>query len=360
MNDLTLLYLVGIIIISICCLTDIIFCFITIGQLYFRNILVSINEYHKKFTVITMISYTLCTIGDITEMIIRYIHYIKLNSWFRFEGYLIAAKDVAYYVGNLTFFLLLFTRIRISFQVSKYSMYFLCLLLVTSTIFSIIFCIITIYFAGKINSRYTSTRLHYTVLCSYPLSISDFALNISLFILFIYKIKNKDSMEGQEMLDDGSSSAASCMDDKKAIWNVMIKHCILFGIALFVNQSWYIVNIIDDSDHLDVYVTLIMIYVVRAIENAINIIILWLVFKINHHSYLCLCKCCHLCILKYCMKADPSIMQEGFIKRNIHHTPTSLLSDNDKIEGHDLIVTHRNVNAFKKVEGHNVLITQVN
>ena len=29
-------------------------------------------------------------------------------------------------------------------------------------------------------------------------------------------------------------------DNKGAIWNVMIKHCVLFGIGLLNNQFWFV------------------------------------------------------------------------------------------------------------------------
>ena len=68
--------------------------------------------------------------------------------------------------------------------------------------------------------------------------MSDFALNLSLFILFIYKIKNKDSMEGVEVADDisntDSNTSSLCADNnKKTIWNVMIKHCVLYNHHIF-------------------------------------------------------------------------------------------------------------------------------
>ena len=334
-----------------------------------------ITESFKKLTIITMVSYTLCTIGDIAQMIIRYKYYLELDVWNASEADLIASKDVAYYLGNFTFFLLLFMRIKTSFQLSKCNMYYLSFLLATSTIFSILFCVITIYFAGKLESKYTSTRLHYTVLDSYPLAICDFLLSLSLFILFIYKIKNKDSMEGIEMdADDLGSASSSIIDDKKAIWNVMIKHCVLFGTALVINQSWYIVNIIDDSNVVNVYVTLIMIYSVRSVENAVNIIILWLVLKINSDKYVSLCKCWHVCLLRYCMKEDPNMIREGFGEKSLDER-LCLNASGDKIEGHDLYVTDDidkeqsredmilsvaqapAYASFGKSEGHNLMVT---
>ena len=53
-----------------------------------------------------------------------------------------------------------------------------------------------------------------------------------IFILFVYKPKNKQSIEGID--PDFSISrfgSIASMGDKRKIWNVMIEHCILFGIA---------------------------------------------------------------------------------------------------------------------------------
>ena len=182
-----------------------------------------------------------------------------------------------------------------------------------SIICSAKWCYIIIYYSGQSGA----TMDAHLVLVSYPLLICDFVLNLSLFTLFIYKIKQKDTIEGVEVADDLSSMSAGSDHynyNTKAIWNVMIKHCILIGIALISNQAWYVTMIIGAVNESDTKPssTLIKDYTARTLENTINIVILWLILKVNNNKYVYLCKCWHSCILKYCMKEDPNIIREGF------------------------------------------------
>ena len=378
----------------ICCFIGGLFCIISIYQLYIKRSYIFINEYFKNLTIITMIAYTICSIGDITHMIIRYKYYLASNDWHPWESYLAGVKDGMYYIGNVTFLTLVFMRIKISFQVSKCAMYYLSLLLFISIICEFMWVFIIIYFAGGSigNAEF------YTALASYPAAVNDFVLNLSLFILFIYKMRHKDSIEGIEIADDIISTESDSDDNghhniqQKAVWNVMIKHCILFGIALLINNTWYIVNMINSPTAS----ALIRIYTPRDVENAINIIILWLVLKINNDKYVYLCKCWHSCILKYCMKEDPNVIREGFViiepgrmlavnqaalaavNYNDRHNDNAELNQNgghdhndrhndnnlaaneadDKVEGHDLIVTDRDNVRENKIEGPNVLLTR--
>ena len=251
-----------------------------------------------------MIVYALCTIGDIIHIILRYKYALYSQAWSISDAYLGGIKDILYYIGNFTFFWLLFMRIKISFQVSKWIMYYLSLLLIISIIIASIYCFFIFYFAGK-SGIIVDFYLGST---TYPLSISDFILNLSLFILFIYKIKNKDTMEGMEIADDvledvSSDIVSNYNCDKQAIWNVMIKHCVLFGIfGIFLNQAWYIEVWIDcfNTTQTNFPNILIREYTVRSFENLTNIIILWLALKVNNDKYVYLCKCWHLCILNCC------------------------------------------------------------
>ena len=76
--------------------------------------------------------------------------------------------------------------------------------------------------------------------------------------------------------------------------------------------------------------------------------ILWLVLKINNSKYVCLCKCWHRCILKYCMKEDPNIIREGF----------TIDEGNDvgNVNGIPLLVAYRDEEVHR-VEGHSIVIT---
>ena len=221
------------------------------------------------------------------------------------------------------------------------------------------FCFLVFYYVGG------PLNLDYFAISSYIMSISDFILNLSLFILFVYKIKNKDSMEGMEISDDVSFIGAAnhdLNDDKKAIWNVMIKHCVIFGIIMFSNQLFYIIAIIDEKAFgfiAEESLRLIVIYTVRSIGNVITIGHLWLVLKINNSKYVYFCKCWHSCILRYCMKEDPNIIREGFIIED-KHEPLLIGNCDNEVEGHDSMQTNatESETGDNEIKGHSLVDTK--
>ena len=235
---------------SICCFINTLLCIITIYQLYIRNTYILINDDFKKLTIVTMIAYDLCIISNLVPIIIRYNRYLTKPKLQFDEGYLAVVKTIVYCIGNISFFIVLFFRIKISFQVSRCIMYYVSILLIISVIWSMIFCGVVVY--SLHTSLKTSIMYRYLVITSYGSAVSEFLLNISLFILFIYKLKNRDSVEGVEAADNlsdmyGSSYYGAIDNNQKAIWNVMIKHCVLFGIALLSNQAWYVGIIVGDT-----------------------------------------------------------------------------------------------------------------
>ena len=338
------------------------FCFITICQLYGKKSDVSTRWYLKMLTILTMIAYTSCTIGDVIHMIIRFGNYLASNEWHLSESYLAGINDAVYYFGNFIFFVLLFMRIKTSFQLTKAIMYYLSMLLIMSIMCSIIYCFIIFYFVGKPGV----TLNNYLLITSYPLSITDLLLNMSLFFLFICKIKNKDTMEGIEIADNISTQSSNSngpvsISNNRVIWNVMIKHCVLFGIAMISNQLWYVTTIIDalEISNTNFSSVLIRDYTARSVENTINIVILWLVLTVNNDKYVRLCNCWHRFVLKYCMKEDPSIIREGFV---VDDNARMLVINQEPaiVNNEDNHVRHCDVIGIKhyKVEGRNLLLTK--
>ena len=53
----------------------------------------------------------------------------------------------------------------------------------------------------------------------------------------------------------------SINSERKAIWNTMIKHCVLFGTALISKQIWIINQIIWMSSDLNLFILELRIYV---------------------------------------------------------------------------------------------------
>eukprot|EP01084_Bolivina_argentea_P031101 57580_1 len=315
---------------------------------------VFINGYYKWLTFITMSSYILCTLGDISELSIRYALSLVSDKLDPSDPYLAGVKDILYYLGNTTLFLLILMRIKISFQVSRCIMIALSVLLLISTLLSIAWCA-CIFIATNATQRALPA-----LYINFPLSINDLCLNMLLFALFIYKIKNKDSVEGIDNVYHND-----CDYGKKRIWNVMIKHCVLFGIVLVANQGWYISEFLW-SLCPTLSVALIMVYTVRTVENTINIVILWLVLKVNNAKYVKLCKCWHVCITERCLKQNPDMIGEGFDEKTgneNHNTLQDLLlmvKHKSIVEGHNVMDTliQAPVQQIKMCEGGNIVDTQ--
>ena len=43
-------------------------------------------------------------------------------------------------------------------------------------------------------------------------------------------------------------------------------------------------------------------YCIRTLENITNVLVLWLILRINYNKYICLCRWCHQCIGSCCFK----------------------------------------------------------
>ena len=121
------------------------------------------------------------------------------------------------------------------------------------------------------------------------LSIIDCILNTSLFIIFWRKLRY--SIVDEVLNKDYETKV-------NMITNVLIKHTVLFGLALVANQFWYSYIVLNDLiKHQHSWFTdEIIPYMTRALENVINIIVLCLVLKIYYNQYICLCRYCHLCV----------------------------------------------------------------
>ena len=103
-------------------------------------------------------------------------------------------------------------------------------------------------------------------------------------------------MEGiDDVIVNGADDHYPNNSDKQLLWNVMIKHCILFGTALLANQSFYLTVILAFTIHDNsTFSSKVMsCCVVNAIENTINVMILWLALRMNNDKYVYLCKCWH-------------------------------------------------------------------
>ena len=331
------LYVVGIAAMIICSVFQSVIFVISFAQLYCHTI--HISQCTKSLVIIAIAGYLLCTIGDTIQMILRYMLWLPLEYFNPDEAKLVTIKDLFYFGGILSFFLLLLTKIRSSFQLSKPVQLWLLFLIITSTLISIYYALIWSLFMSD-NENRAKIDLPWTI-ATISLAVVNFLIFFSLLLVFIYKIKHKDSLEGVDYVMHISINGSMDYDyNKKAIWNVMIKHCVLFGFAILSDQSFYITNLTQTGYKYigwDVRYSKLLIvhYLCRAVGNTVSILILWLVLSINNDKYICLCKCVHSCTSKYCFREDANMIREGFVNEDRHYKIS------DKIEGINLVVTKR-------------------
>eukprot|EP00483_Globobulimina_turgida_P011456 UN11478 len=87
------------------------------------------------------------------------------------------------------------------------------------------------------------------------------------------------------------------------ITNVITKHSVLFGFAILVNQGFFISQMITNFLKInDSLINQCMNYMLRGLENVTNVLVLWLVLRINYDEYICFCKYCHFCVTRCCFK----------------------------------------------------------
>ena len=89
--------------------------------------------------------------------------------------------------------------------------------------------------------------------------------------------------------------------------NTVVRHSLLFGITMIINQSFFSMWIYINTDNLldTMYFLQVqyLLWSLRALENLVNVLVLWLILRINYHRYICLCKYCHAFIGKCCFNS---------------------------------------------------------
>eukprot|EP01084_Bolivina_argentea_P053749 98627_1 len=203
-----------------------------------------INKTYRNLTIIAIISYTLTIVGDCLRFIIFFDKLItKYPVRNKTEEITIVVLDVIYYFGNCIFYSLILLRIHKPFKLSKCIYYSVVLFICVAAVSAIVFCVeMFLPDRGK-NRIYTGAVL----------SIADFMLNWCLLIVFAYKMMK--TVKGIDV-----ALSADIEKNVNLITNVITKHCVLFGIATFMNQGYVITIIMFYKYHIP----LVVIHIVWA------------------------------------------------------------------------------------------------
>eukprot|EP01084_Bolivina_argentea_P276728 472246_1 len=297
---------------------------ITIHSLYHLYCADSSSWINKTYRTLTMITMTLLTSGIVLDIIKLVIFYYGSNltgiltTTFIIYNNLIcgAISDVVYFFGNIAFYVLLLLRVTSPFQLKKSMVFFLLCMIFFFGLISIAYMaswILYFYIADIKHNDTTEIDREYhiaEVSASMILSVTDFILNVIIFTVFICKMQ-------QTISNIDPSVSQQINKNMNLISNVIIKHFILFGMAILSNQLFFLNQVIYyfSSEEWDIpYVT--RTFSMRALECFINVLVLWLILQINYNKYICLCRRCHLCVARclYKRNIDESVVENPYIQ----------------------------------------------
>ena len=216
---------------------------------------------------------------------------------------LMCIVDAFYFIADILLYILILMRISVPFQVNRITIYFLSLLIIIYLVTSIIYCFGLLLFYEQ---HHIFEIFFMTLMCT------DFVLNLAISVIFALKmtslISNVDPLFSNE-----------AEKNVNLIANTVIKHCLLFSIAMIVNQGFYTIGFYRDftQTHTPKFGNIFLS--ITALGNIINIIVLWLVLRINYDIYIFVCGSCHKLIGKCCFKDIDStaIVNNPYVELNV-------------------------------------------
>eukprot|EP01084_Bolivina_argentea_P153351 267397_1 len=277
----------------------------------------TILRFYRYITIISSLSIGLCIVLDLAHIVWCFSMDDVLIS--RTYSIVIILSDILYYIGDIALYVLLISRVYFTFHdtvyaITKPTIALFAMLISIFTLAAIYFCfIIFCFMIGIIKDL--SAEAQYNEPVAIILDISDLLLNVSLIALFLFKLKqltasiydiDNPELHSSFLSDNGESKKVSIQINSKQSRLIMLisKHTVLGSLVVVANQFWWIgyivVNDIWHKSSLNQYSGLI--YVMRGIENFINILVMYLSLKINNFIYNKLCficdHCCYQCVVQ--------------------------------------------------------------
>eukprot|EP01084_Bolivina_argentea_P281917 482461_1 len=276
--------------IGICVTICVIISFTSIYQLLIKDSSSWIAKSYRNLTIITIIPFCICAICDFIHMSIRDSKSPNQYPPKSVELKLIGTTHIIFFFGNTMFYTLLLSRIYIAFNLQNWIYY-----IISTTIFvygmsCIGYCCL-FFILNQNDNKHLFEFYEWEQKITGVLCFVDLTLNLSLFIIFIVKLKQ---IIGGFQLD---IMTAEHMAQMQLITNVIIKHCVLFGIALITNESFFIYILLFATLELKTYIVF-FVYAMRGLEIIVNVSVLSLILRINYDKYIILCKCCHILVAK--------------------------------------------------------------
>lgn len=255
-----------------------------------------INNTYRILTILIMLASTMNIAVDLAQTLVSFYVLQPQSGWNEFESpsdfrlALIAWADILYFFGDLLFYTLILLRIHIPFELHRATVLSLSLLICVSGIVSTAYCIcLFVIYEHKYDRYWTAMVV--------VLSSNDVILNAFISTVFVQKMRRTILSINPSLFDEEAAKKVNLIS------NVVTKHCILFGIAIFVNQGYFASQFyLNMADGVGVIAGDLVPAAVRSVENAVNVLVMWLILRINYNKYICLCKPCHLCVGRCCFR----------------------------------------------------------
>ena len=261
-----------------------------------------------------------CTMNTGCDFAHNYWGYLESSQYQLYTKHyhiLIGFADICYYTATISLYLIIVNRLYTTFKktqyyLSKLTIIFISILLMLSALEGIT------YFTSEFiwNAKY-----EYEIIGSLATVyvIIDGTLNLTVSILFINKLRksmidvdeNEDKFlpflqQEQSQLDDKSNVSGDEQRKKVSLnahqikfLNLMTRYTLLSVIAIIFNQLFNLSSIFCTFYYTNTPSNIIEgSYMLRSMENLINVIVIYLNFGFNAKEYYCLCGCCHRNCLK--------------------------------------------------------------
>ena len=272
----------------LCLLTVIVITSYSFYQLFWRDSSAWINSTYRNLTIMIMICFTF-TIALLLFWILENYLYKQFDDVVM--DIILVVKDTFYYCGNCMFYVLLLITIAVPFELNKCVKYSLGFVIFISSLTAIAYIAMIIIIHNK---DYHIWRAVIAMLAA-----SDLILNVFILIIFVRKIKIT-------MANMNPLLSIKAQKNVNVMMNVVAKHCLLFGISIIINQGFTTTLFIStylSHGGLYSFVGDVITTIAVAMECTTNVLVLWLILRINYDKYICFCLRCHLCIAKCCFKS---------------------------------------------------------
>lgn len=246
-----------------------------------------IAEKYRNLTIIISVLFTLTSIMDGIHITVKY--YVFPNNYpVKNELVITTLADLFYFIGDIMFYILILLRIYVPFNVNIYVIYFLSFLITVSGV-SFLLYLVGIY------EVFDDVDYFWPMIDSIS-TLNDLALNVTILSIFTIKLK-------QMIAEIDASLSLQAEKNVNLVSHVIVKHCLLFGVAMIINQLFFTWNTYEVLASLEIYIWHLYVgYSIRAIENVTNVLVLWLVLRVNYDKYILCCGRCHKCVGKCCFK----------------------------------------------------------